>query len=211
MATPRPRRGKPIGASLMPKPDDLDVIHDPVLRYFIGTWQGCYGFEETFDELYVMRRSGVVLTIEIVDYLMYKHSRDDLNIAIFKERQEAARVERESAESFVYFILNGDRVKIGTSRDPEARALALSLRRSNIIGVISGGQRFEHSLHIRFAAHRIENTEWFHWTPEIQDYVRSHAQKFTKHHRSITTKPPARLTPEQGYARLADALRPRRA
>jgi len=71
----------------------------------------------------------------------------------------------------VYFLVNGDRVKIGTSTNITARVSALSLRRSNAELLLNGGHDLENSLHQHFASDRIGKTEWFTLSPRIRDYI----------------------------------------
>ncbi|WP_437089966.1 GIY-YIG nuclease family protein [Streptomyces sp. enrichment culture] len=71
----------------------------------------------------------------------------------------------------VYFVTNGDRVKIGTSTNITARVGALSLRRSNAVLLLQGGNDLENALHKHFDADRIGRTEWFVLSPSIRDYI----------------------------------------
>ena len=71
----------------------------------------------------------------------------------------------------VYFLTNGDRVKIGTSTNISARVVALALRKANAALLLQGGNDLENTLHNHFADDRIGNTEWFILSPRIQDYI----------------------------------------
>lgn len=71
----------------------------------------------------------------------------------------------------VYFLVNGDRVKIGTSTNVTARVGALSLRRSNAQLLLEGGKGLEDALHDHFQADRIGRTEWFVLSAGIRDYI----------------------------------------
>lgn len=71
----------------------------------------------------------------------------------------------------VYFLRNGTRVKIGTTRNLRPRIARLALRPDNVIRVEHGGQDYEQSLHARFDEHRVGNTEWFELRGELAAYV----------------------------------------
>lgn len=71
----------------------------------------------------------------------------------------------------VYFLVNGDRVKIGTSTNVVARVSALSLRRSNAALLLQGGNDLERALHDHFESDRIGKTEWFVFSSRIKDYI----------------------------------------
>jgi hypothetical protein len=71
----------------------------------------------------------------------------------------------------VYFVTNGDRVKIGTTTHLRARIRRLCLRVEDIALVLHGTDEFERSLHERFTAHRVGNTEWFELTGQLAAFV----------------------------------------
>ena len=71
----------------------------------------------------------------------------------------------------VYFIRNGNRVKIGTTQNLRGRITRLSLRTDDLVRVEHGGHAYERSIHERFAEYRIGKTEWFHLRGEIADRI----------------------------------------
>lgn len=71
----------------------------------------------------------------------------------------------------VYFLRNGERVKIGTSTNLASRMTSLSLRMTDVVLVLDGGRELEERLHRRFHAHRIGRTEWFNLAKEVWDFV----------------------------------------
>ena len=71
----------------------------------------------------------------------------------------------------VYFVQNGDRVKIGTTTNLRSRISALSLRPTDIVLLLGGGRPFEQALHKRFAALRVGNTEWFANTGPVAEFI----------------------------------------
>jgi hypothetical protein len=78
---------------------------------------------------------------------------------------------------YVYFVRNGDRVKIGTTTNLRNRISSLSLRTSDIVLLLLGDRHGEQGLHRRFAAQRIGNTEWFHYTGAVAEYVATETAK----------------------------------
>lgn len=71
----------------------------------------------------------------------------------------------------VYFLANGDRIKIGVSTNISARVGALSLRKANAQLLLRGGFDLEAALHKHFAADRIGATEWFAQSDRIRSYI----------------------------------------
>jgi hypothetical protein len=71
----------------------------------------------------------------------------------------------------VYFVRNGNRVKIGYTQSLRNRIGRLSLRPKDLVRVEHGGATHERSLHERFAAYRIGDTEWFELRGEVADHV----------------------------------------
>jgi len=61
----------------------------------------------------------------------------------------------------VYFLRNGNRIKIGTSQNLKRRIAALSLRLDDVVLVEHGHQEHERALHRRFDDLRVGDTEWF--------------------------------------------------
>lgn len=71
----------------------------------------------------------------------------------------------------VYFIRNGNRMKIGTTTELKRRIRTLALRAENVALLVDGDQRREREYHKQFAAHRIGNSEWFAYEGNLADYV----------------------------------------
>ncbi|BBC35262.1 hypothetical protein SGFS_065560 [Streptomyces graminofaciens] len=77
----------------------------------------------------------------------------------------------------VYFVLNGNRVKIGTTANLRNRVRALSLPSSNVIAVVPGGRSREAELHAALSHLRVGRTEWFAFDPSVADLINHwHAQ-----------------------------------
>lgn len=77
----------------------------------------------------------------------------------------------------VYFILNGNRVKIGTTTNLRNRVRALSLTPGHVIAVVPGGRSEEADLHTALSRLRVGRTEWFAFEQPITDLINHwHAQ-----------------------------------
>lgn len=76
----------------------------------------------------------------------------------------------------VYFIANGDRVKIGTSTNLRKRVRALALRVENVVLLISGDSWYEGALHKRFADYRDGDSEWFRLAGDVEAFVKAGGQ-----------------------------------
>jgi hypothetical protein len=77
----------------------------------------------------------------------------------------------------VYFIRNGNRMKIGTTTDLKRRIRTLALREDNVALLVNGDHRREREYHKQFAALRVGNTEWFAHEGALADYVTDHANQ----------------------------------
>jgi hypothetical protein len=80
----------------------------------------------------------------------------------------------------VYFIRNGNRLKIGTTVELKRRIRTLALRAENVALLVDGDQRREREYHQQFAEHRIGNTEWFAYEGSLADYVRAEAGRISQ-------------------------------
>lgn len=86
----------------------------------------------------------------------------------------------------VYFVRNGDRVKIGYTTNLRGRLDALCLRAEAVLLLLEGGKDLERALHRHFAGHRVPNTEWFRYTQEIKAYI---SEKLNRHEIAATKGP----------------------
>jgi hypothetical protein len=73
----------------------------------------------------------------------------------------------------VYFIRNGDRVKIGLTQNLRKRVGALCLRFEDVVLMVHGDRRHEQHLHERFADYRITGSEWFTFAGELRAFIRA--------------------------------------
>lgn len=85
---------------------------------------------------------------------------------------------KQKDEKFVYFILNSDdhSIKIGVSKNPEQRKKRLEFASGNYLEVVKILESdtpyiLEKHLHHKFRLFRINNTEWFRFDKNIQDYL----------------------------------------
>lgn len=80
------------------------------------------------------------------------------------------------AQGFVYFLSDGEFIKIGFATDWQARIKGLQVANPRTLTpllVLEGSHRFERQLHQLFKAHRVKG-EWFRPSPEIAEYVSDH-------------------------------------
>lgn len=72
----------------------------------------------------------------------------------------------------IYFLRNGNRIKIGTTTDLKRRIRNLALRPEHVVLLEPGGRDKEREFHNRFAKYRDGNTEWFRHTGDLGAYLR---------------------------------------
>lgn len=96
-----------------------------------------------------------------------------LNYRAYRERR-AEDETGEEASCYVYYAVANGVVKIGSSKNPWARATVL--RKSHpglkVVAVERGGYALEFSRHEQFKGDRLEG-EWFRLSPEIQAHIES--------------------------------------
>lgn len=76
----------------------------------------------------------------------------------------------------VYFVTNGERVKIGHSARIRQRVGSLSLRYSNVRLLLSGSLTLERALHRHFNKVRVGTTEWFDLAGPVQAFIDARLQ-----------------------------------
>jgi hypothetical protein len=126
------------------------------------------------EPLALCREHALIVSLNVTD-ILHANARTALTTTeadVERVRRAPDTVwKRPSHTPVVYFLVNGDRVKIGTSTNVTARVGALALRKSNAALLLQGGNDLEDALHQHFASDRIGNTEWFHLSPRIQGYI----------------------------------------
>lgn len=93
-----------------------------------------------------------------------------LNHSNYRDR----RTFTDASGCYVYYALAGDQVKIGSSKNPWARAADMRVARPEIriVGVEAGGYELERQRQEEFASDRIEK-EWFRLSPALQSHISS--------------------------------------
>jgi len=71
----------------------------------------------------------------------------------------------------VYYLRNGDRMKIGTTGNPRQRFSAIW--HEEVMAFERGTRVLEQQRHQQFAANRFEGSEWFRLTTPLQRHVES--------------------------------------
>jgi hypothetical protein len=116
-------------------------------------------------------------------------------------------------EEAVYFLRNGDRVKIGYSSNLRLRITALSLRPRDAMLLLAGDKMLERALHRHFHRQRVFLTEWFDLAGSLQRFL-DNQQDREDSHREPPTPPPARkphpLLPVMGNLAYPDGTSVRR-
>lgn len=182
---------------------DKDPRRVPIIGYLIDNYSGHAALPTVAMQVNDMLERGATVSPEIVDSLIASATNDWLTQ--FRQARWQARRDRQAKGrvGYTYFIRNGDRIKIGWSRDPKGRAQALSLRESDILGVVQSEQRFERVCHEMWETVRIGNTEWFLATDELLDWIDSTAQRWHYKHRSRQPN----STMDENYERLLNAIK----
>jgi hypothetical protein len=192
---------KQMVSNIMPR-IDKDPRRVPIIGYLVDTYSGHAALPTVAMQVNDMLERGATVSPEIVDSLIA--SATDNWLTQFRQAKWQAREQRQAKGrvGYTYFLQNGDRIKIGWSRDPKGRAHALSLRESNIIGVVQSEQRFERVCHEMWETVRIGNTEWFLATDELLGWIDGIAQRWHYKHRSRQAK----TNMEENYQRLINAI-----
>lgn len=94
--------------------------------------------------------------------------------------QQVTRKKPAVHDPLVYFIRNGDRVKIGWTTNLRQRLSALALPQDSVALTIPGASAEETALHHRFARARIGRSEWFTATQEIEAYIAAQRQRASR-------------------------------
>ena len=85
--------------------------------------------------------------------------------------RQAPRKRRPAHESLVYFVRNGNRIKIGHTSNLKVRLTQMSAPAGSVVLTFPGGLPEEKRLHYVFATARVGRSEWFEATPEIEEYI----------------------------------------
>jgi hypothetical protein len=107
----------------------------------------------------------------IVASLGYKLSDETPALPKHEPLVQTWKIPARKHSPLVYFIRNGNRLKIGTTGELKRRIRTLALRAENIVLLVDGGQDIERAFHRQFADLRIGNTEWFAYDGALVDFV----------------------------------------
>jgi len=175
----------------------------PIITYLADNYRGHAAFPTVCLRVNELLDDGIDVTPALVDH-MFRHTTDDWLTMYRKQRagERDKRRRKTKGPGWTYFLSTGERIKIGYSHNPAERALSLSLRESNIMGVVQSLPKFERVCHEMWAEYRIDNTEWFRAEPDLLQWIEQVSTKWHYHHRSRTKDPNV----ANGYLRLASAL-----
>lgn len=96
-----------------------------------------------------------------------------------------------SHEDAVYFIRNGNRVKIGYTTNLSRRLMALSQRRQDVVLLLAGDRKLEAALHRYFRRERLFLTEWFEYTGELERFLQAQEVQVEELRKESLRKPRA--------------------
>jgi hypothetical protein len=199
-------RAKTLAANPAKIHDEKPQRQNNIVRYLMNNYSDHPALVFASMQIREMFDRGIHVDYAMVDYLMDHHNDQGIQMLQARLRSQQQAERRKARTGYVYFVQNGDRIKIGHSVDPGQRVLSLSLRLSDILGVIEGNQRFERHLHQMFADYRIGDTEWFHDCQALREYIDQYAEVF--HYRHPSRQGGARIvTEEDGYRNLLRAIR----
>jgi hypothetical protein len=107
---------------------------------------------------------------------------------------------KTSHEPAVYFLRNGQRVKIGTTTNLGERVRHLSLRPEDVLLVLPGGETEERAFHDQFRDLRLNGTEWFWLGGPLVSFLRDERDKVGREPwDKLPTEPRVRKrTPREG-------------
>jgi hypothetical protein len=187
---------------------DDPVRRNNIVTYLVNNYQDHAAINDVALQIKEMMDMEVDVSYALVDYLIAKNNSEAINSFVRQIRELRREELKADRTNYVYFIGNQNQIKIGISIDPGARAVSLSLRESNVLGVIEAEPKLERILHERFAKHRIGNTEWFEDCSEIRDFIDEFAEPFGYKHRSRKNRQPTPIfvNEKQGYINLMNTI-----
>lgn len=95
----------------------------------------------------------------------------DLVAVVGTERRSDGEWVGKPHDPVVYFLRNGDRVKIGTSTNIVDRSYKLTLHPNDVVLLLQGGTELETRIHERFKDQRLSGTEWFRLSGDLKRYL----------------------------------------
>jgi hypothetical protein len=173
---PRPRAtpAKPDGACCWP---DCDIQIQP--RSYFGPICAVHA-------LHIFELGEALPSQDWTNAKLQAHQRRRREAA---EKAERARA-RKDAPGWVYYILDGGRIKIGYAVDVKARMRNRYTPSAQLLAVHPGTRALEHQMHLDFADLLADGREWFRDHPKIRAHIASvvaqfgppddHAYRFTQ-------------------------------
>lgn len=98
------------------------------------------------------------------------HEYPDLHAAVVQDVADAAYAKANTRQHQVYYVRIGELIKIGTSRNLEARVSSYPPG-SELLAVERGGGDIERQRHHQFRHLLAERKEWFHPGPDLLDHI----------------------------------------
>ncbi|MFE2712251.1 GIY-YIG nuclease family protein [Streptomyces mirabilis] len=145
-------------------PDEDQAVIDTVISREVAQRRAAYDASER-----QKRRQRLTAIVESLGYTL-----TDAPVEASKPAEPPAvkwTIPAGKHAPLVYFIRNGNRMKIGTTVELKRRIRTLALRPENVALLVDGDQRRERAFHNQFAEHRIGTTEWFAYEGTLADYV----------------------------------------
>lgn len=200
------RSGFPLTGNALSMHESRSVRRNNVVAYLVNNYQDHPAFVPVAVQVREMMDRGIDVPYTLIDYLIEKENTEAIQSFAAAIRKRHDEQDRQRREGFVYFMRNQDQIKIGYSVDPGARAVALSLRETNVIAVIQAEKQLERHLHEKFSKYRIGSTEWFQDCDEIRGFIDEFGEPFTYKHRSRKNRERVTIEPEQAYTNLLNAI-----
>lgn len=119
----------------------------------------------------IQHRERLIQVVNGLGYDLVKPKSETAQPAPTAVEQPEWKIPDRQHKPLVYFLRNGNRIKIGTTTQLKQRIRRLSLRPENVVLLLDGGQRLERELHDKFASQRVGNTEWFTYQDAVLAYV----------------------------------------
>lgn len=116
--------------------------------------------------------------IQMEDFRVKLARVDRIEKQAARDRLETARFEqRLNSPGYIYYLLVGDRIKIGFTLDVRQRLRAYPPG-TPLLAMHPGTKQLEKELHQQFAGARAAGREWFIDAPEIREHIKTVIEQF---------------------------------
>jgi hypothetical protein len=95
----------------------------------------------------------------------------------FDRAEERRREKARTEPGWIYYLLVGERIKIGYTVDVRRRLRAYPPD-SPLLALHPGTKQTEHDMHVKFAGSKAAGREWFLDTPEIRAHIKQVIEQF---------------------------------